>query len=130
MRLEEDTVGVHDLLFCGCSDTVFERFLDAPGRTGCLDHLADALAPHAVGRDAIEAPLDLFMRTEVTADGTLLIHESPSRPGDHVVLRAEVDVVVALAACADDVTRCNGGHCGPLVIDLLPPRTDARKEHL
>jgi uncharacterized protein YcgI (DUF1989 family) len=121
LALEEDTVGVHDLLFCGCSAYVFETFLDAPGKTGCLDHLADALAPHGVARDAVEAPLDLFMATEVRPDGTLAIHRSPSRPGDHVVLRAETDLVVALAACADDVTACNGGRCGPLLVDLAPP---------
>ena len=60
---------------------MFERFLGAPGRTGCLDHLADALAPYGIGRDAIEAPLDLFMRTEVTADGGLLIHAQPFASG-------------------------------------------------
>ena len=129
LRLEEDTVGVHDLLFCGCSRAVFDRFLGRPGRTGCLDHLASALAPYGVPPDAVEAPLDLFMHTEVTADGGLVIRRSPSRPGDRVTLRAEHDLVVALAACADDVTECNGGSCGPLVVELLPPASDARKEH-
>jgi uncharacterized protein len=125
LRLEHDTVGTHDLLFCGCSAFVVEEFLGAPGRTGCLDHLADALAPWGVERDAIEAPLDLFMATEVAPDGRLLIHRSPSRPGDYVVLRAQTDVVVALAACADDVTECNSGRCGPLLVDFVPPEKGA-----
>jgi uncharacterized protein YcgI (DUF1989 family) len=120
LTLVEDTVGVHDLLFCGCSRFVFETFLGRPGKTGCLDHLAAALASHGVAADAVEAPVDLFMATEVTPAGELAIHASPSRPGDHVVLRAEADLVVALAACADDVTECNGGRCGPLVVDVLP----------
>lgn len=121
LTLVEDTVGVHDLLFCGCSRFVFESFLGVPGKTGCLDHLALALAPYGVPADAVEAPLDLFMATEATPSGDLLIHPSPSRPGDHVVLRAEADLVVALAACADDVTACNGGRCGPLHVRLVPP---------
>lgn len=125
LRLEHDTVGTHDLLFCGCSAFVFEELLGAPGRTGCLEHLADALSPWGVVRDAVEAPLDLFMATEVARDGRLLIRRSPSRPGDHVVLRAQIDLVVALAACADDVTECNGGRCGPLLVDLVPPEKGA-----
>lgn len=125
MRLELDTVGRHDLLFCGCSAFAFAELLGEPGRTGCLDHLADALAPWGVARDAVEAPLDLFMATEVTPDGRLVIHRSPSLPGDHVVLRAETDLVVALAACADDVTECNGGRCGPLLVDIVPPEKGA-----
>jgi uncharacterized protein len=125
MRLEHDTVGTHDLLFCGCSAFAFAELLGAPGRTGCLDHLADALAPWGVTPDAVEAPLDLFMATEVAPDGRLLVHRSPAGPGDHVVLRAETDVVVALAACADDVTECNDGRCGPLLVDLVPPEKGA-----
>lgn len=121
LTLAEDTVGVHDLLFCGCSRFVFETFLGRPGKTGCLDHLRAALAPHGVAADAVEAPLDLFMATEVTPAGELVIRTSPSRPGDFVVLRAETDLVVGIAACADDVTDCNGGRCGPLLVDLFPP---------
>jgi uncharacterized protein YcgI (DUF1989 family) len=120
LTLEEDTVGTHDLLFCGCSAYVFSMFLGAPGKTGCLDHLSAALDPWGVTRDAVEAPLDLFMATEVTPAGDLVVHPSPSRPGDYVVLRAQADVVVALAACADDVTACNGGRCGPLAVDVIP----------
>lgn len=128
LRLEEDTCGVHDLLFCGCSRFVYEQFLDRPGKTGCLDHLAGVLAAYGVAPDAVEAPLDLFMATAVAPDGTLAIHESPSRPGDHVVLRALTDLVVAVAACADDVTPCNGGRCGPLHVDLIPPAPEPGKD--
>ena len=75
----------------------------------------------ASSRTRIEAPLDLFMSTTVAPDGSLTIQQSPSEPGDYVLLRAEIDLVVGLAACADDVTPCNGGFCGPLVVDIVPP---------
>jgi uncharacterized protein YcgI (DUF1989 family) len=125
LTLVEDTVGVHDLLFCGCSRFVYETFLGVPGKSGCLDHLAAALAPFGVPADAVEAPLDLFMATEVGPTGTLSIRRSPSRPGDHVLLRAETALVVGVAACADDVTECNGGRCGPLRVELLTPSEGA-----
>jgi uncharacterized protein len=119
LTVVEDTVGVHDLLFCGCSAFVFETFFGLPAKTGCLDHLADVLAPYGVARDAVEAPLDLFMATSVEPDGSLQISRSPSVPGSQVSLRAEAPLIVALAACADDVTECNGGRCGPLLVDLV-----------
>jgi uncharacterized protein YcgI (DUF1989 family) len=119
--LLEDTVGVHDLLFCGCSAYVYETFLGSAGKTGCLDHLAAALEPYGVVPDAVEAPVNLFMATTVEPDGTLSIQTSPSRAGDRVVFRAEIDLLLALAACADDVTPCNGGRCGPLDVDIAPP---------
>jgi uncharacterized protein len=127
LTLLEDTVGAHDLLFCGCSSFVYDTFLDRPGKTGCLDHLAAALAPYGVPPDAVEAPVNLFMATAVEPDGALRIETSPARPGDHVVLRAETDLVVALAACADDVTPCNGGRCGPLDVEIAPPARPGRR---
>jgi uncharacterized protein YcgI (DUF1989 family) len=122
LTVVEDTVGVHDLLFCGCSAFVFDTFFGLPAKMGCLDHLAVALAPYGVSRDAVEAPLDLFMATSVAPDGSLRIGRSPSLPGSQVSLRAETALIVALAACADDVTECNSGRCGPLLVDLLEPQ--------
>lgn len=118
LTLLEDTVGVHDLLFCGCSEFVYREFLGVEGKTGCLDHLAAALQPYGIGPEAVDAPFDLFMATRVEPAGRLLIGRSPSRPGDYARFRAELDLIVGLAACADDVTACNGGRCGPLDVEL------------
>lgn len=122
LTLLEDTVGVHDLLFCGCSEYVYRELLGVGSRPGCLDNLAAALAPFGVAPEDVEAPFDLFMATTVEEDGRLSIGRSPSRPGDHALLRAEMDLVVGLAACADDVTDCNGGVCTPLEVEIRPPR--------
>jgi uncharacterized protein YcgI (DUF1989 family) len=118
LTLLEDTVGVHDLLFCGCSAFVYRQLLGAGTRPGCLDTLAAALAPFGVAPEDVEAPFNLFMATTVGEEGRLDIVRSPSRPGDHVVFRAEMDLVVGLAACADDVTACNGGVCSPLDVEI------------
>jgi uncharacterized protein len=121
VTLLEDTVGVHDLLFCGCSAFAYRELLGAGDRPGCLDNLAVALAPFGVAPEDVEAPFNLFMATTVGEDGRLGIARSPSRPGDHVVIRAEMDLVVGLAACADDVTDCNGGVCTSLDVQIRSP---------
>jgi uncharacterized protein len=35
--------------------------------------------------------------------------------------------LLALAACADDVTACNDRRCGPLLVELLPPAPASTK---
>jgi hypothetical protein len=44
----------------------------------------------------------------VQPDGSILREPPVSRPGDHVLLRAEMDLVVVFSACPQDVTPING----------------------
>jgi hypothetical protein len=37
-----------------------------------------------------------------------------SKPGDYVVLRAEMDVVMAFSACPQDILPINGVGCKPV----------------
>ena len=42
------------------------------------------------------------------ADGTLAWAEPVSTPGSYVVLRAEMDMVIAFSACPQDILPING----------------------
>ena len=48
-------------------------------------------------------------------DGSGALDREPpqSRPGDRVRLRAEMDAIVVLSACPQDVTPINGAECTP-----------------
>jgi hypothetical protein len=43
-----------------------------------------------------------------SADGALAWAEPVSTPGGHVVLRAEMDLVIAFSACPQDILPING----------------------
>jgi uncharacterized protein YcgI (DUF1989 family) len=43
-----------------------------------------------------------------TPDGRLAWGEPISTPGSHVVLRAELDLVIAFSACPQDILPING----------------------
>ncbi len=118
LTIIEDTVGVHDLLFPECNWYVYERVLKVGRRDGCFENLGRAVAPHGIPQDAVHPPFNIFMLTTVAADGRLTIGRAPSKAGDHVSLRAERDVLVAVSACADDVGQTNGGRCTPVHLTL------------
>ena len=117
----EDTVGVHDIVFCQCHSYVYEHMFGIGPRDGCLENLAAALGPHGLSRDDLPDPFNVFMNTGIREDGTLYVAKTPSRKGDHLLLRAEMDALVAVSACADDHTECNGGICTRIGLAIRNP---------
>jgi len=53
-------------------------------------------------------PLNLFMNIPWRDDGKLAFEAPVSKPGDYVVFRAEMDCVVAMSACPQDLLPING----------------------
>jgi hypothetical protein len=51
------------------------------------------------------------MHTGIDANRALFVGKTPARAGDYLEIRAEMNCLVGLTACADDITECNGGHC-------------------
>ena len=56
------------------------------------------------------------MNAEVGPDGAIEIRPPRSGPGDYVVLRAELDLVVAVSACS--APTCYGGTFGPIELEI------------
>lgn len=104
-----DTVGVHDILFGPCNRMLYERVFGVRGKTGCREHLAEALEPFGIGFKRVTDPFNVFMNTRVGDDQRMTILPPTSRAGDHVDLRADRDLIVAVSACAADVNDCNAG---------------------
>ena len=120
LAVEEDTCGVHDFLLTPCSPEMYCLLYDLPeghGHPSCLINLADALGPYGMDRDRVPTTLNLFMNVPVRPDGSLSVEPPTSRPGDHVVLRAEMDLVVGLTACAAEGT--NNGRLKPIDYEVL-----------
>ena len=44
---------------------------------------------------------------------------APTRPGDFVTLRAEMDCFVVVSACPQDIVAINNKHPTPVAIELL-----------
>jgi uncharacterized protein YcgI (DUF1989 family) len=109
-RIVRDSVGVHDLLLTPCSRVMFER-RGEPGHRSCHENLARALAQFGLDGDDATATLNVFMDVRVEGND-IRIYPPPSKPGDFVELRAECDLVVAIAACSSELT--NNGRCKPI----------------
>lgn len=104
--LVADTVGEHDLFHPSCRPEMYEFFYgNGQGHPSCLANLNAALGRE---RSAI-TPVNLFMHTQIHPDRTISVEEPLSKAGDRVVLRARMDLRVALAACSVTESKCNSG---------------------
>ena len=113
MLVEDTSPGVHDTLLCACNAAIYRELGCVEGHRSCQDNLHEALV--AIGRavDHTPGPLNLFMNVPWDRDGALDREPPRSRPGDRVRLRAEMDAIVVLSACPQDVTPINGPECTP-----------------
>ncbi len=109
LTLVEDTSpGVHDTLMAACDNYRYGLLGCTTYHDNCTDNLFAGMRALGLTPPEVPSPLNLFMNIPVS-DGRRLAFEEPvSKPGDYVVLRAEMDCVVAFSACPQDILPING----------------------
>lgn len=111
LTLEQDTSpGIHDTLMAACDRRRYELLGVAGYHRNCQDNFAEALRELGVTPPArAPSPFNVFMNIPIGEDRNALSFEPACcRPGDHVVLRAEMDCVVVFSACPQDIAPING----------------------
>ena len=103
----------HDTLLCPCNAELYAQLGCNGFHRSCSDNFHEALAAHAKTLPFTPASLNLFMNVPVHADGSLERHAPASKAGDFVALRAEMDLLLVLSACPQDVTVINGADRTP-----------------
>jgi uncharacterized protein len=121
LTVTRDTVG-HHFLGPHCTARMMEIW-GARGHRSCSDNLADALADFGLALEDIYSPasINLFanINIESTGDGRIHLLPSAAQKGDRVDFTAEMDVLIALSACPDDVSGMNGPSCKSIGIQII-----------
>lgn len=114
-----DDVGRHDFLYASCSLEMFRKQYGVTGyHANCHDSLCNAM--RGLGLDARPLPtsFNVFMAVDISPEGTLKFLPPRSKAGDSIVVRAEMDLAIAVSACP--AATCNGGSTPrPLACELL-----------
>ncbi len=111
--------GIHDTLLCACSPELYRELGCDPTHRSCEGNLHEALGKIGLTAFCTPAPLNLFMNVSVGANSEVIRDVPKAKPGDLVTLRAEIDAIVVLSACPQDVTPINGADCTPRDIGYL-----------
>ena len=126
--IDADGGSVHDVIGTRCDPYTARLLSGHEYHHCCHSNLTRALADHA-GLPLAEAEglvhdvLNVFMCTGFTRDtGQYFMKASPVRPGDHLTMLAEIDLLAVLSACPGG--DCGAEHssdtaaCHPLVMEV------------
>jgi uncharacterized protein len=123
LTIVEDHVGRHDFLYSPCSLEMYRMQYGVTGyHANCHDNLRSALRDLDIEPDSLPTAFNFFMNVDVLPDGRLEFAPPRCRAGDSIVLRAEMDLAIALSACP--ASTCNGG-APPKPLAFEFPRKEA-----
>lgn len=111
--LDDTSPGLHDTLLCACNLEIYRELGVEDYHRNCQDNLHEALAELGLTVTDTPNPLNLFMNTPVVESGAIDRRPPASKPGDYVLLRAEMDLVIAFSSCPQDITPINGPELTP-----------------
>ena len=119
LTIVADDVGRHDFLYASCTIEMYRKQYAVTGyHPDCHDNLLAALRELGVDAAPLPTSFNFFMVANVAVDGSLTFEPPRSRAGDSLIVRAEMDLVIALSACP--ASTCNGGVAPrPLAYELL-----------
>ncbi len=120
LTLEEDTSpGRHDTLIAPCDAERYGLLGCTEYHDNCKDNLHAGLAGLGLYIPYTPSDINLFMNIPWDAEGKLGWGVSQAGAGDYVVLRAELDCVVAMSACPQDILPINDGKTVEAAFEIL-----------
>lgn len=117
MSVVEDSCGGHDTIFGCCSFAVDELRYGRHNAECCQRNFEREMAKHGLGPEHVAPNLNLFMNVPVGPNGECEILDGQSKPGDFVDLRAEMDVIVVISNCPQELNPAAGG--GPTPVRVV-----------
>ena len=95
----DDTCGRHDITFPPCDPVVYEQRFNMYNHRSCRTNLAETISDKNIPYSYLPEPINFFQNTPMLGDGSIEHHTSLAKPGDKVVLRAEMDLLAVGSAC-------------------------------
>lgn len=113
IKVLTDDVGEHDLLHPCCRPEMYDFFYhNGEEHPNCFDNINRVLDEQR----AVIVPVNLFMHTKISTNGSISVEEPVSKAGDKIVLKALIDITLGVAACSVSESKCNRGTCSPVKI--------------
>jgi len=118
--MKDDSPGTHDSLFASCDPGLHALFGAEGGHPSCHENFLSAAMELGLSLSDVPAPVNFFQNTPVDPDGSLRAECAPTKPGDFVEIRAELDLFFILTACSVDLgPEINGGQSTAMRIELF-----------
>lgn len=114
----DDTCGMHDTIGGCCSRESNRVRYGVESGPNCRDNFLAALAEHCLGKKDIVANINFFMYVPIGPNGEMAIEPGRSKPGDHIDLLAEMDVLAVLSNCPQVHNPANNYNPTPIQVEI------------
>ena len=106
--MQDTSPGIHDILLSACDAERYALLGHEGPHRSCADNLKESLAALDCEPPEIPSPFNIFENVSVDEMGRLAIQPPVAKPGDHITLRAEQDLILVLSSCPMDIAPTNG----------------------
>jgi uncharacterized protein YcgI (DUF1989 family) len=116
--VEDNSPGQHDMLLAACDKTRFETLGVSGYHRNCQDNMHEALAALGVKIPFSPQPWNLFTHFPWTSDLRIEMLSPDTKAGDNIVFRAEMDSIITISACPQDIVRICGDKNTPVMVEV------------
>ena len=119
---EDTSPGVHDTLIAACDLFRYITLGVNEYHDNCADNLRMAMMAIGLTVPEVPQPFNVWMNIPLAADWTIDWRPPVARPGDRITLQAEMDCIVVMSACPQDLVPINGEDMTPVELhaEVLP----------
>ena len=109
LKITDDSAsGTHDTLLAACDRYRYELLGCKEYHRNCTDNFWEAMVAEGYKPTQLPSPFNLWQNTPVEPDGAIKPNPPVTKKGDYIILRAEMDLVLCLSACPQDITSICG----------------------
>jgi uncharacterized protein YcgI (DUF1989 family) len=116
--VEDHSPGQHDMQYAACDKWRYLELGAGEDHASCQNNLHAALKTLGLSLPYTPQPWNLFTNFFINPDGTFSIKAPDTKPGDYLVLRAEMDAHIAVSACPQDMNDTCGGHPSDIQVEI------------
>lgn len=107
--VEDTTPGVHDMVIAACDMNRYKSLGCTEYHDNCSDNLVEGLKALGLTPPHLPCPFNIFQNTPYDAAANQIQWlPVPAKPGQYVILRAEMDIVIVFSSCPMDIVKLNG----------------------
>lgn len=114
----DDPVGVH-WIHGRCTRLYYKRFHGLDNHPNCQDNIVEALKPYGLEEhDVPFGTFNIFMNVKVDENAHYFFEAPVADKGDYIDFLAEMDLLVAISACPEEVSIVNDYQPKPLKVEI------------
>ncbi len=120
LEVTSDSCGLHDTCAgaCSCESNMVRFGYDTKYQHACRENFALIMAHYGLTKRDIVPNINFFMNVPIEPSGAITVVDGVSKPGDHVELRAAMDVICAISNCPQVNNPCNGFDPTPIRVTI------------